>query len=209
MLATTSHRTERVLDRLAARARPRRQSPLQPRDKRTQYEIRLVRGRYDDEMSQPHDNLMQRERDMAAWLTAVAREKKRVYGWSTDETIDSSSIDRATWYRWKKISRPGNMPKAPTLVAFCQSLGLDPAEPFRILGYTTADVEAPTVVLPDPESHIDRRIRLLRIAIDRPGIKPEERQELEVQVVRLLAEKRSMEDAIKAADKALKRHGAA
>jgi hypothetical protein len=158
-------------------------------------------------MSQPHDTLEQREAEMAEWLTNVAEEKKRLYGWSTDETIQRSSINRATWYRWKTISQPGNMPRPQKLDEFCESLGLDPAIPYGILGWGRP-AERRSKPEPEPETDIDRRIRLLRIAIDRPGIKPEERQELEVLLVRLLAEQRSMEDAIKATDKALKRHRA-
>jgi hypothetical protein len=151
---------------------------LQPRDKRTQYEIRHIAARYDDDMSQPHDTLEQREAAMAAWLNGVAKEKKRLYGWSTDETIQRSSIDRASWYRWKKISQPGNMPRPQKLDEFCESLGLDPAIPYGILGWGRPAERQPKAE-PEPESEIDRRIRLLRIAIDRPGIEAEERQELD------------------------------
>lgn len=142
---------------------------------------------------------------MAAWLTGVAKEKKRLYQWTTDETIEHSSIDRATWYRWKKIAKYGHMPSAPTLVEFCESLGLDPSVPFQILGYTRSDVET---AAPEPVSDIDQRINLLRIAIDRPGIGREEQRELEVELVRLMAAKRSGEEAIKSADEKLRRRRA-
>lgn len=207
MLPQTSHRTERVLSRNIAHTRPRRQSPLQPRDKRTHFDLRYSLPRYDEAMSQPHDNLKERERELAAWLVSVAREKKRLYRWSTDDTIDHSSIDRATWYRWKKISIPGNMPKAQTLNEFCESLGLDPAIPYGILGWGQP-ANRPAAVDPSPESDIDRRIRLLRIAIDRPGIKREEQRVLETHLVRLLAAKQASDDALTAADDALKRHKA-
>lgn len=159
-------------------------------------------------MSQPHDTLEKREHDMAAWLTSVAREKKRLYGWSTDVTIDNSSIDRATWYRWKRISKPGNMPRPQKLDEFCQSLGLDPEIPYGILGWGRP-ASTPKFAESEPESELDRRINLLRIAIDRPGIKVEERRELEVQLARLQAAKQMNDDAMAAADEALKRHGAA
>lgn len=207
MLPTTSHRTERVLDRLAARTRPPRQTPLQPRDKRPHYELRHMQASYDGQMSQAHDTMKHRELEMAAWLTSVAREKKRLYQWTTDETIDHSSIDRATWYRWKKLSKYGHMPSAPTLAEFCESLGLDPSVPFRILGYTRSEAEA-FVPEPDPVSDIDRRIQLLMIAIDRPGIPREEQRELEVRLVRLRAAKEASDEAMDAADEALKRHRA-
>jgi hypothetical protein len=210
MTPRVSLRTERVLTRTGARLRPTPQSPLQPRDKRPQYEIRHIAARYDVTMSQAHDTLEEREAQMAAWLTSVAKEKKRLYGWTTEETIERSSIDRASWYRWKRISKPGNTPRPQKLDEFCESLGLDPAIPYGILGWgRPAERRPQPKPEPEPESEIDRRIRLLRIAIDRPGIKPEERQELEVLLVRLLAEQRSMDDAIKATDKALKRHRAA
>jgi hypothetical protein len=207
MLSTSSHRTERVLDRLSARTRPRKQSPLQPRDKRSQYELRHQYPSYDEPMSQSHDTLEKREQELAAWLTSVAREKKRLYGWSTDDTIDHSSIDRATWYRWKKISKPGNMPRPQKLDEFCQSLGLAPEIPYGILGWGRPATGLQPV--PEPESELDHRIGLLRIAIDRPGIKVEERRELEVQLARLLATKQMNDDAMAAADEALRRHGAA
>jgi len=210
MLPTTSHSTERVLDRLAARTRPKRQTPLQPRDKRSQYELRKLHIRYDDEMSQRSDSIEEREKAFATWLSDVAQEKLRLYGWSTDETIERSSIERATWYRWKKISKPGNMPRPLKLDEFCESLGLDPAIPYGILGwgqpakrFTAPEPE------PAPESDLDRRVRLLGIALDRPGIGSDERRELEIQLMRLQAAQQMNDDAIKAADEALKRHGAA
>lgn len=210
MLPRISHRAERTITRLAARTHPPRPTPLQPRDKRPHYDLRMHRVRYDDEMSQPHDSIYERERELAAWLTGVAKEKKRLYGWTTDDTIDESSIDRATWYRWKKISRPGNMPKAKKLDEFCQSLGLDPSIPYGILGWgqPSKKFQASTAAT-EPVSELDHRINLLKVALDRPGIRSEEQRELEVQLVRLLAAQRANEDALKAADEALRRHGAA
>lgn len=205
MTPRVSLRTERVLARSVARMRPQPQTPLQPRDKRTRYEIRHIAAGYDVPMSQPHDTLEQREAELASWLMSVAQEKKRLYGWTTDETIRRSSINRATWYRWKAIAQPGNMPRPQKLDEFCESLGLDPAVPYGILGWGRP-AERHVPAQPEPESDVDRSIRLLRIAIDRPGIKIEERQELENQLVRLLAAKKLSDEALASADKALKRH---
>lgn len=186
MLPTTPHRTERVLDRLAARARPKRQTPLQPRDKRSHFEMRRLHVRYDDEMSQAHDNLHDRERDLAAWLTGVAREKKRLYGWTTDDTIDQSPIDRATWYRWKKISKPGNMPRPQKLDEFCERLGLDPTIPYGILGWGQPskrfESSGPPAE-PPPEPALDRMIRLIETRLKQSPPAPE-RRELELRLVR-------------------------
>lgn len=155
---------------------------MQPRDKRPHFDLRMLRVRYDGEMSQPHDNIHERERALATWLTDVAKEKKRLYGWTTDDTIDRSSIDRATWYRWKKISKPGNMPRPQKLDEFCESLGLVPEIPYSILGWGRP---SQNVKLPEPpaEPDLDRMIRLIetRLKQDPPT---KERRELELKLVR-------------------------
>jgi hypothetical protein len=136
-------------------------------------------------MSQAHDTLKRREAEMARWLSWVAAEKKRLYGWTTAETIEHSSIDRSTWYRWKRISNPGWMPKPATLDEFCASLGLDPEVPYQILGWGRPS-EKP-VQLPEsepvPAESLDRRIHLIevRLSQDPPA---EERRRLEVLLVR-------------------------
>ena len=185
MLPTTSHRTERVLDRLAVKTRPKRQTPLQPRDKRPHYDLRKLHIRYDGGVSQPSDNLEVRERDFATWLMDVAREKLRLYGWSTDETIERSSIERATWYRWKKISKPGNMPRPQKLDEFCESLGLDPAIPYGILGWgqPAKRLEAPAPPPVQAQPDLDRMIARIEIRLGQKPPTPE-RRELELKLVR-------------------------
>jgi len=181
MIPTTSHRTERVLERVSARTRPFRQTPLQPRDKLSTFELRHLKRAYARTMSQPHDNLMEREQEFARWLNWVAAEKKRLYGWNTDTTVERSSIERATWYRWKKISKPGNMPRPVNLDEFCKSLGLDPEIPYRILGWGKPSPKRAD--LPLPESPLDRQIRLIKAILDR-NPPSEERRRLERAYVR-------------------------
>lgn len=152
-------------------------------------------------MSQAHDTLMHREAEFARWLDWVASEKKRLHGWSTARTIDQSSIDRATWYRWKKISKTGNMPRPVNLDQFCQSLGLDPETPYRILGWGKPSSQP--VELPDSESPAERQMRLIRLRLSQnPPTK--ERHELEIALVQLRASERMQADAVSAAEEALR-----
>jgi len=205
MLPKTSLRAERTISRLAARTHPPRPTPLQPRDKRTHYELRHMTPRYDVQMSHSHDKLERREADMSTWLGSVAQEKKRLYGWSTDETIAQSSIDRATWYRWKKISKPGNMPRPQKLDEFCESLGLDPEVPYGILGWGRPSVRVqPPEVPQEPETGIARRKRLIQARLDQQP-PAEERRELEIALVQIEAAERMQDAADAAADKALER----
>lgn len=55
--------------------------------------------------------------------------------------------------------------------------------------------------------NIERRIRLIQIALDRPKIKPEERRELEIELVRAQAMKRMNDDAISSMDEVLRKYG--
>jgi hypothetical protein len=132
-------------------------------------------------MSQAHDTLMHREQELARWLNWVAAEKKRLYGWNTDTTIERSSIDRATWYRWKKISKPGNVPRPVNLDEFCKSLGLDPEIPYRILGWGKPSPKPAD--LPPSESPLERQIRLIKTRLDQDP-PAEERRRLERVYVR-------------------------
>lgn len=185
MRPDTSHRHERTLARLADRTRPPTRplyrTPLQPRDSMTAFERRHLNRAYAREMSQSHDTLAEREREFARWLSWVAGEKKRLYGWKTDQTIERSSIDRATWYRWKKISKPGNMPRPAKLDEFCESLGLDPQSPYQILGWGKPSPKPAD--LPEPEPDIDLIIRRIetRLAQSPPAA---ERRELQLKLVR-------------------------
>lgn len=54
---------------------------------------------------------------------------------------------------------------------------------------------------------IDRRIRIIKIALDRPGISVEEREELEIELMRARTMKRMNEDGINSIDKTLRRYG--
>lgn len=194
MVPPITYRTERLLKRTAARRRPESRNQWQARDKKSTYERRHRSGKYARGMSQAHDNMKHRERDFARWLDWVASEKKRDEGWSTEETIGHSSIDRSTWYRWKKISRPGWMPKPATLDEFCSSLNLDPTVPYRILGWGRPSSPRPA---PTPPSQPDldliiRRIEL-RLKQDPPT---KERRALELRLVRA----RRARDAKKLAD---------
>jgi hypothetical protein len=183
MLPKSSQRHERTLARLRERTRPAGRTPLQPRDKRTAFESRHLKGEYAHAMSQAHDTLMRREAEMARWLSWVAAEKKRLYGWTTDETIDRSSIDRATWYRWKKIAKPGNMPRPAKLDEFCSSLGLDPETPYQILGWGRPSAKPIALPAPEPEVDLDLYIRRIQIRLDQDP-PAAERRELELKIVR-------------------------
>lgn len=205
MLPKTSHRHERTLARLKERTRPAGRTPLHPRDKEAAFESRQVKLAYAQEMSQAHDTLARREAEMARWLSSVAAEKKRLYGWNTDETIDRSPIDRATWYRWKKISKPGNMPRPAKLDEFCSSLGLDPEVPYQILGWGRPS--AKPAELPEPEpipaDSLDRRIRLIEARLDQDP-PAEERRRLETLLVR---SRRARDLEIERLDEALEEFG--
>lgn len=183
MLPKISHRHERTLVRLKERTRPAGRTPLQPRDKETAFQSRHLKGAYAQLMSQAHDTLMRREAEMAHWLSWVAAEKKRLYGWTTDETIDRSSIDRATWYRWKKIAKPGNMPRPAKLDEFCSSLGLDPETPYQILGWGRPSAKPIPLPEPEPEVDLDLYIRRIQIRLDQEP-PASERRELERNLVR-------------------------
>lgn len=151
----------------------------------------------------------EREQLFMDWISGVIREFK-AKGWSRERVAEAGDISRNQLYQWEGRGKKGfNMPKPASVKAFCEGLGIPWEVPFRILGWDTASGRrtqpAPD---PDPVPDLSSRIRLLRLAIERPGIGREEQRELEIQLARLQAAQRMNEDAIAAADEALKRHKA-
>lgn len=184
----------------------RRRGPASPRYD----ELRILReatkqGTYLVSMPLP-DDAKSRDEIFMDWIGAQIRDLK-AHGVSRTAAAEKGQVSRNQTYEWEGRGQKGfSRPKPETIKTFCVENGLDWKVPFRILGYDTSGRSHEE--LTRPESETDRRVRLLRLAIDRPGIKPEERRELEIQLVRMQAAQRMNEDAIKAADEALRRHKA-
>lgn len=140
------------------------------------------------------------------WVSGVIREFKGK-GWPRERVAEAGNVSRNQLYQWEGRGKKGfSKPNPAKLKSFCEGLGIPWEVPFRILGWDTSGRRHQEQ---SPDADISRRINLLRLAIDNPVIAVEERRELEIQLARLQAAQRMNEDAIKAADEALKRHGAA
>jgi transcriptional regulator with XRE-family HTH domain len=142
------------------------------------------------------------------WVSGVIREFKGK-GWTREQVSAAGKVSRNQLYQWEGRGKKGFSKPTPGKVKeFCEGLDIPWEAPFRILGWDTSATRRKPPQ-PDTTSEIERRISMLLVALDLPGISDDERRELDVQLARLQATQRMNEDAIKAADEALKRHGAA
>lgn len=142
------------------------------------------------------------------WVGGVIRQFK-TQGWTRERVAEAGDVSRNQLYQWEGRGKKGfSRPHPDKVRTFCEGLGIPWELPFRIMGWDTSG-RRHTPPQPEVKSEIDRRIGLLLVALDLPGISDDERRELDVQLARLRATQRMNEDAIKAADEALKRHGAA
>lgn len=141
------------------------------------------------------------------WVSGVIREFK-AQGWPRERVAAAGGVSRNQLYQWEGRGKKGFSKPTPEKVkAFCEGLEIPWEVPFRILGWdTSASRRKPAQT--DTGSEIERRISMLLVALDLPGISDDERRELDVQLARLRAAQRMNQDAIKAADEALKRHRA-
>ena len=163
-------------------------------------------------MSSRHDNartLDSFQGHIKATIAELIAEDKR---WSMTSIAKAGGMSRNQLYAWigKGPQRIKRLPDQRRVQAFYEGVGKSPRSLFADLGWDASlvaeDSSPPT---PEPLTDMELRINLLRLAIDRPGIKVEERRELEVQLARLLAAKQMNDEAMAAADEALRRHGAA
>lgn len=163
-------------------------------------------------MSSRHDN--ERKLDLfqgqvKAVIAELVAEDKR---WTMTAIAKAGGLSRNQLYAWigKGPQRIKRLPDQQRVQAFYEGIGKSPRSLFVDLGWdATLLAEDSSPPAPEPLTDMELRINLLRLAIDRPGIKVEERRELEVQLARLLAAKQMNDDAMAAADAALRRHGAA
>jgi hypothetical protein len=166
-------------------------------------------------MSSAHDNpdLLQ---DFYEAIKATVRELEAdpEVRWSRTAIAKAGGLSRNQLYAWMGQGPQSlkQLPPKERVARFYRGVRKSWRAIFETLGWelTGELAEPPPAELETaPASDIDRRIRLLRLAMERPGIKPDERRELDTQLVRLLAAQQASDDALAAADKALKRHGAA
>lgn len=146
-----------------------------------------------------------REQLFMDWTAGVIREFKS-QGWTVERVAEAGQISRNQLYQWQGRGKKGfSMPKPATVKTFCDGLDIPWEVPFRILGWDTSvrSTEA------KGDSEIPRRIRLILVALERPNITPDERRGLELQLARLHATQRLIDDAVRAADEAVRKYGAA
>ncbi|MFG3340585.1 hypothetical protein [Glycomyces sp. NPDC048151] len=165
-------------------------------------------------MSSGHDNSGQLQ-DFQGAIRATVRELEDdpEYPMSRTAIAKAGGLSRNQLYAWMGKGSQGikQVPPKERVVRFYKGVRKSWRPIFEKLGWSVVGefAEPPPAPEPAPLSGIDRRIDLLWLAINRPGIKPEERRELETQMVRLQVAKQMSDDALASADKALKRHGAA
>lgn len=156
---------------------------------------RVVMSRRDD---------TERDQIFMEWISQQLRDLKDE-GVSRTEAAMRGSVSRNQTYEWEGRGQKGfSRPKPETIKTWCVANGRDWRVAFRILGYDTSGRSHEELT---GTTGLDRRINLLRTALERPGIDPEERRDLEIELVRLEAVKRTSEDTISSADRVLRRYG--
>jgi len=124
-----------------------------------------------------------------------------------------TGVDPGRVSRWRQGL---NQPTVESLRQIAEGLAprlrRDPLEVLRALEVKAgrrSEAEAGTVVSPPAatESDLDRMIRLIEVALEKPKLTAEERRELEIELVRLQAMKRMSEETVSSVDRVLRRYG--
>lgn len=128
--------------------------------------------------------------------------------WTKTSIADAGGISRNQLYAWMGTGpqRLKELPPAERVIRFYQGVGRPWNHLFRLVGWDPADYTPPHPPEGE-ESELDRRIRLIRLALDRPNIETGERRELEAELARLQAMRRMSEDTVSSADRVLRRYG--
>ena len=153
------------------------------------------------------------EAKLATFKREIAREVDGLLAdpaqrWTKTSIADAGGMSRNQLYAWmgtgpQKLKK---LPPAERIVRFYQGIGRPWDRLFRAIGWDPAG-HGPPGTAGAGESELDRRIGLLRVALDRPGIDAEERRDLEIELVRLEAVKRTSEETISSVDEVLRRYG--
>lgn len=188
-----------------------------PHDNDSTFRRRHAHDRYPVLMSSGHDKSDALSKFQAGIKSTVAEllseRDEQGKRWTTTSIAKAGNISRNQLYAWmgQGPQRLKRLPDRERVVAFYRGVKKSEERLFQGVGWEFPPNErvlpraSPPHGLSDP---IESKIRLLRLALDRPGIGSDERRELDIQLIRLQAAQQMNDDAIRAADEALKRHKA-
>lgn len=126
-----------------------------------------------------------------------------------------TGVDSARVSRWRQGQNQPTVESLRQIVdGLAPRIGMEPAElliELEVKAGRRSQAEArATVSRAEAQPSVDsleRRIRVIQVALERPNIKPEERQELEIELMRAQAMKRMNDDAINSMDEVLRKYG--
>lgn len=153
-----------------------------PRDKESTWRRRQRDKSYPGPMIRTGPNLAGFRR----WVQRVLAAMKEERGWGITQVASESGVPRSALTRWRDGDWSRGAPKRETVGRFCDNLNLKKEEPFSYFGWAldsrelTADEKSQEVT---EDSELVRRVRLIEMALEQPGIAPERRRELELMLV--------------------------
>jgi transcriptional regulator with XRE-family HTH domain len=166
------------------------------RDKPSSYARRRARHSYPVVMQRGRgtDGPTPEQLEFAKWVKDVVD----AYGdpprkWSLSRLSRESGVHRNNIYEWMNAKA---YPQAETVKRFCDNLGLDPAEPARILGWHDGAPTAPR--------DLEGFIRRARALADHPKTSEERRRVLEARIAAAEATLRAAKEMEKSAESLLR-----
>lgn len=120
------------------------------------------------------------------WVKRVLAAMKKERNWGITRVAEESDVPRSALTRWRDGDWSRGAPQRATVDRFCTNLKLKKEEPFSYFGWAldsremTAEEQAQDVT---EDSELVRRVRLIEMALEQPGIAPERRRELELMLV--------------------------
>ena len=176
-----------------AKRKARRGTPLtRPHDKDSTYRRRHAHDRYAVHMSSVHDNPVKLQVfHQVIKETVKELEADPIKRWTRTSIAGAGGLSRNQLYAWmgQGPQKLKQLPPRERVERFYQGVKKPWPPTFKRLGWEAmgqgADTSPEPTAKPSsgPASEIDRRIRLLQLASERPGIKPEERRELDRQLM--------------------------
>lgn len=168
------------------------------RDKPSSYARRRAARSYPVDMQRGRGNAdgpTQQQTAFAQWVKDVVdafADPPR--GWSLSRLARESGVHRNNIYGWMNATA---FPQPETLQRFCDNLGLDYADPARVLGWSKEEAQPPSKDLP---GYLERA----RALAAHPKTSPERRRVLEAKIAEAEFRQRAAQDMEQTAEDLLR-----
>lgn len=124
-----------------------------------------------------------RRLQFADWVTHVTDRLRADNRWTMRQLIAQSGVGKDAIYAWKRGDWSEGPPKPAKVADFCDHLGLDVAEPFRILGLIRTRKPRPAAQPPQSE----RLRKLVAIREQDPNLTEQQRIAIDAQIDYIIA----------------------